>query len=247
MRLLCFLRFLIVAGLVLVALLITRDARAQGLTLSLSVLHGKNPITAVMTTMADPATARIGRNYAALWSPCIGGVETTVPTRASHPGGNRYGWLNESIGGRINNCHLSPKGQRYSLYVAAGALRNSQFQDTVVAGPGIKFRLANAWNISVDVGVEALVVSYGRWGGRAPVRGILPDFYVGLNYQLTKQIQIGWRQVWLPLGVTMRAASTNAPFNNGGVEERVSASMSAAHQSTMTPPPGLSLVLTYQF
>lgn len=235
-------RNIIIAGLVLCALLLARETRADGMTLSLSVPHGETQTTAVVT-MEDPVAARIGRNYASPWNPCVGGIDTVIYTHASHPGGNIHGWLNENNGGRANRCYLNPKKHWYSLYAIVGGLRNSQFQDTVAFGPGIKFRLAEVWKASLDVGAEIPLVSYERCCGRAPVRGILPSLYIGLNYQLNKQTRIGFMQMWLPLGVTLRGAVINTPFNNGSVEERITGA--GWRPAPALPPP--NIVLTYQF
>lgn len=238
------LRLLVVAGILLGVLLITKDARAERLTLSLSVPHGKTQ-TAVVVNMADPANARsVAHSYASPWNPCVGGIDTVVYTHASHPGGNVHGWLNENNGGRANRCYLSPAGHWYNLYAIIGGLRNSQFGDTFAFGPGIKFQLAKAWGASIDIGAEIPFVSYERCCGKAPVRGVLPDVWVGLNWQINKQTRLGVMQMWLPFGVTLRSAVINSPFDNGGIEER---SMSAAHRPALALPPGPSIVLTYRF
>ncbi len=84
-------------------------------------------------------------------------------SHSTHPGGNRYGLLNENNHGIGFRCR---QGDQSPLYYTLSGIYNSQFGSTFVAGPGVAWTVLRFGPVSFDIGVEIPFVYY-----ESPVNG----------------------------------------------------------------------------
>lgn len=154
-------------------------------------------------------------------------------TRSSHPGGNPRGRLNEDQGGRGMRCYID---DRETLYIGLGTMVDSKHGDEFHFGLGKRYLTPELFGFRLAVGGEISYVNYEirnrvlltlRNGKLAlqdnapglrpalPVihavipgtkRGLLPTLHLGIYYQVSKDVFVGYSQIYLPGGIARLTA-----------------------------------------
>lgn len=152
-------------------------------------------------------------------------------TSSSHPGGDRHGALNESNRGFAGRCQFEKDGH---ITAVMGGLYNSQFGNSFLFGPGVKYRLVNMpeWTsgmdrdvrsfldliqvsrLSLDVGLDLPWIYYEHPRRHAYYYGFLPVPYYRLNYKLPgKWGELGFNTNYLAnTNIRLRSIEWNRQF-----------------------------------
>lgn len=202
------------------------SAQTTTLNLNLPSRHGVGMVMVEVTPGQDddvPTSLGIWRAY----GPCYG-IAMVTWRHSAHPGGDLGGRLNQDNGGAGGLCYTNPEKTNYWLITG---IENSQYGDSLVIAFGKRWALLSLDTQFLDrlhipireaklyVGAEGGGLYYARRLGRGADWGPFIFPHIALGIQMGKNVEITFKQVFLPDRIKLWGHVLDLPPELSGNQE----------------------------